>query len=549
MDDAFKLSQIIPVDDLRLSNQVPSDRHKLRRLLQEVREKEDALETLVHEAMTRRAEYASYAESILDVLAPGRIIPADVWSIVFGFIPDSRWQLSWVCRGWREIALATPALWSDIPDLGLPVQSPANFLSKLRLHVKCSKGRPLKISKLHLPLKTKFCPDDLEEFFTIFHAMIPRIQHICLELGTISANIFSFLVVAPQHFPQLQVVEISTAANARTQGNLSALPEMKIFQSSPKLSSVRCFLTPAGAIPPMTTFLRIPWATVTALNLAWLTRQDVYHVLEHAPSLKTFRIWSGAKYLEDSQGPVTQKRIQHSQLQVFSWVSSAALNLDLFPLLDFPKIQEIFIHTYKAFWNRAVQTSTTSITPLIRQPFPHLTWLFIGPQWQNSYKGQRLVTLLQLTPGLISLWLSWVDGMEAVFDALSMPEAEGQWLLPSLRHLRIANVPTETLMSTESVGWHCALRKFGKQRGLVGQSSNDSDSSVQIVLSGTEKYKTREMKKVRSGILRCLNGSPVAPSPEVEDAPEEPLEAICKLIDQINAPCRGEDEVVRFLQL
>ena len=546
MDDAFKLSQIIPVDDLRLSNQVPSDRHRLRRILQEVREKEDALEALVHKAPTRRAEYASYAESILDVLAPGRIVPADVWSLVFGHIPDSRWTLSWVCRGWREIAFATPELWSDIPELGAPVKSSTNFLSRLQLHVKCSKARPLTITKLRLPLETKFCPDDMEEFFTIFHAMIPRIESICLSIGMLSATTWSFLIVAPQNYSKLQNVDIYTSANAVMAGNLSALPEVKIFQSSPKLSSLRCFLTHGAAMPPMTTFLRIPWTTVTFLSLAWLTRQDVYHVLENAPLLRSLSIFTDHRYLEDNQGHVAQKKIKHLRLRYLCWKSDAPLNLDLFSIFDLPNVQQITIHTYNRFWARAVQTSTTPNTPLICKPFSYLSRLFIGPQWQNNYTGQRLVALLRLTPALNSLWLSWVDGMEDMFGALSTPATERRWLLPDLCHLRIANVPKAVLMSTGRAGWHCALRTLGKERGFVGNTRpKNFGPRIRIVLSGAEKCKTVDMKKVRSGIICCLNELLEVRSVGEEGMPETTFEAIRKLVEQINAPSSG-DEVVRF---
>ena len=94
MEDAFKLSRIIPVDRLRLHNQLPPERDVLRALLQEVREKQATVEDLYQELGTRRVEYESYADALAEVLAPCRMVPADVWSMVFDHVLiECRWGL------------------------------------------------------------------------------------------------------------------------------------------------------------------------------------------------------------------------------------------------------------------------------------------------------------------------------------------------------------------------------------------------------------------------------------------------------------------------
>jgi len=419
---AFKLSRRIPVDRLRLHNQLPPERDALLGLLKEARQKQKALDIELRKISAHREDLDSYIDALAEVLAPCRMVPAEVWSTAFGYIPENCWAISWVCRGWRQIALSMPMLWTEVPKLGFSTPHPAKFLSRMRSAIQRAGNKPLTISKLRLPLKLGFRASDLERFFTNFHDIIPRIGDLSLEVDVEHLDTaFSFLAEAPQKFDELRSVKIYTRRLSRPWDPIPAPPNVEFFTFSPKLTSLDLSLESAG-YPPLTKWFRIPWANFLTLSLMWITPGDLYHILKHAPRQEVFNIFSAKTATPQNGDQRLQQPIQHSKLRKLSWVSFSTVYLDVAPLLYLPKIEEIFLHLKR--WRELVGAEAVPTFSPAPQ-FPHLTRLFIGPHWYDNYDGEGLVNLLRVMLALEILWLSWTSDIDVVFDALSAPNTGG----------------------------------------------------------------------------------------------------------------------------
>jgi len=355
--DALKPPETVPINHLLANNDLPDDRCKLQRLFRELEEKQAALDALFNELSTRRAEYVSYSEGLYQVLAPCRMAPDDIWSMIFGFIPECCWEISWVCRRWRDVALSMPSLWTEIPKIGDGKQSPEGILSQIRARFSRSGTLPLTITALHLPLGIGLKTDDLEEFVTLFSEMVPRVESLDIYLADKwTSSAFSFLTMIPQHFDQLTRVYLHMRKHR--QHNVGAIfKDTKLFQFSPKLMDMTISLPMTTAI---TSWLCVPWDNLVNLDIEWVGLQDFYFVLKSSPTLERLLALVSDKTLGIDQGqpPVHRQPIRHLHLRELGVIFSKAFDyLDALSLVDVPKIETMVFESrpgdwdYESCWN------------------------------------------------------------------------------------------------------------------------------------------------------------------------------------------------------
>ena len=89
MEDALQRLEFAPIDHILLDNHLPPERDALLRLLPTIGRKEEALKELTDVAAALRAECAAYVKDLSTALAPCRIVPADIWSLIFCLVPES----------------------------------------------------------------------------------------------------------------------------------------------------------------------------------------------------------------------------------------------------------------------------------------------------------------------------------------------------------------------------------------------------------------------------------------------------------------------------
>ena len=527
----YTLPQVAPIEDLLQNNHPPgpAERARLRELLQELRQKEAALETLFNEVSTRRAECASYTEGVLKALAPCRTVPQDVWALVFAFVPEQCWEVSWVCREWRNVALSMPSLWTNLPKIGFPTASPTAFLSRLRLHAERSGTRPLIVSKMRLPLALGFRIDDLEDFLTIFYAMVPRIGRITVEAPTgWTPTDLTFLSMVPQRFEQLSAVTFVLQQEIQPRTSFGTV---SMFQSCPNLSKMVFDL--CSTKTQVTNWFQIPWSNFKTLDVGWMSVQDFYKILNDAPHLLRLTAWTD--FSADNMPP--HQSIKHDLLQHLLWTSKdPTVSLDL-SLIDIPKARMLFLHSFRSQqWVTPLPAPSAAIANSSRI-FPHLTRLFIG----SIHNGDphALVDFLRCAPALGDLWVAWFDQIEVVFEALSTPTStEGSFLVPSLSHLRVFGVPRNILATATPLTWRTSVSQFALQRG-----SKSDKARLDLVLSVRGRCDPDVVGKLRSRALPSLNRL-AADQSSAGDPGDDSCKQIQRLVAQISASSDKVDDLV-----
>jgi len=501
--DALKPPETVPIDHLLSNNDAPRDRRQFQRLLQELEEKQAALDALFNELSTRRAEYMSYAEGLSQVLAPCRMVPDDIWSMVFRFIPECCWEISWVCQRWRDVALSMPSLWAEIPEIGHVKQAPEGFISQFRTRSLRSGTQPLTVTTLRLPLALGLTPDDLEEFVTLFDEMVPRVRLMEVFVKGLqwTEAAFSFLTMISQRFDQLITANIHMYSDRPD----STFQETKLFQFSPKLTHLTLDIRPRSSATPITSWLTVPWANLVDLDIGWVCLQDLYVALGSSPNLERLMAYVDDHALGEVQDPsVLRQSIRHTRLRELVCAFPNGLDyLDTLSIVDLPKIKSMVFSTFDGEqWDYNSLGVSPEAFPTT--PFAHLTHLYLGQSQARYYNSRIMADFLKLTPLIERLWLVWHDDMEQLFDRMSAMDEEGDFMLPSLKLLHITEIPADFFEETGCAEWHLAINRLARRRFFVDDIS--AGRGLPIALSSDRVQWTDDLElEARRGLQTCLN--------------------------------------------
>ncbi|KIL56867.1 hypothetical protein M378DRAFT_1032703, partial [Amanita muscaria Koide BX008] len=115
--------------DCHISNPLPTmdERHDARQSIAKAEEELQRIETDIAKLLERQEEVTDNLSQFKKTLVIHRILPGETMGYIFSIlraeevsIPHKRHMkppqvtISHVCSKWREIALATPALWSSV---------------------------------------------------------------------------------------------------------------------------------------------------------------------------------------------------------------------------------------------------------------------------------------------------------------------------------------------------------------------------------------------------------------------------------------------------
>ncbi|TFK73676.1 hypothetical protein BDN72DRAFT_854678 [Pluteus cervinus] len=150
--------------------------------------------------------YLCSLQALRNSLPPIAHIPIELLSTIFAHCPDdedkTRFSISWVCRRWRDTALAMPALWTDITVKNGENLALAKLLiersraSNLSISLASPNGGVLKTCLLALPRVQHFRLDmSSDPIFLEFYEEL-------LELFSRAAPLLSSLELIKFDFPQ-----------------------------------------------------------------------------------------------------------------------------------------------------------------------------------------------------------------------------------------------------------------------------------------------------------------------------------------------------------
>jgi hypothetical protein len=267
----------------------------------------------IHEVLAhielRREEMCRYAEEHRGFLAPVRRCPDEILSEIFTFcIPERECferrdplLVDQICRRWREVALGTPALWSDITvvhrerkhDAGLQAEREAEMAQEW---LQRAGGRPIS-----LELYSSLYSSPVHFIETILPTISPTSngwQHLRAGLSLHKANRLSLLKGALASLQSLKL-DVSTSPNE---------PICDVFETAPRLYRVELL---SGA-----QWFTLPWEQLTDLSTKTVNSlDDCLTILSDCPNLISCVFEGVIMRGVDPNSRFRQNLLRHSRLR------------------------------------------------------------------------------------------------------------------------------------------------------------------------------------------------------------------------------------------
>jgi hypothetical protein len=270
----------------------------------------------IHEVLahikSRRQEMCRYAEEHRGFLAPVRRCPDEILSEIFiHCIPAQELPIrvtkrrpllvDQICRRWREVALGTPALWSDVivvhqerkNDAGRQAEREAEMAQEwLR---RAGVGRPisLQLSSSLYSLPADFIGVILPAIWSTSNSW----QHLRVQLSQRKANGLS-LVKGVLDSLQSLTLDVSPSPGE---------PICDVFETAPRLSHVELI---SGA-----QWYPLPWMQLTDLSARAINSlDDCLTILSDCPNLVSC-VFEGIMKGVDPSSRFRQNLVRHSHLR------------------------------------------------------------------------------------------------------------------------------------------------------------------------------------------------------------------------------------------
>ncbi|KAJ7037159.1 hypothetical protein C8F04DRAFT_1257386 [Mycena alexandri] len=281
--------------------------------------------------------------------------------------------LTRICRQWRALAFATPALWDTITEIefgysfGLPSHpQPEAFISTWFSR---AGTRPLSLGII--------CPDMLHsvclELVILQHAS--RFQSLDVMAGLKVLSDFNGV----QPFPLLSDLTLCSLHNHEEEGPIQLFD----IQGAPALRR----LTLENVHPSM---VIMPWAQLTNMSLTSVSLGECLNALRWATSLHEFRRHSPPDEGKESTSEDTPTPVNHSLLT--SLAISTDGDADILPLLTLSRLQTLELGDR---WRGYQRSLDIDIVPFLSRVSSTVCTLKVG--MSPSVPLQWLHPLTQLT--------------------------------------------------------------------------------------------------------------------------------------------------------
>ncbi|KAJ6615630.1 hypothetical protein B0H10DRAFT_57672 [Mycena sp. CBHHK59/15] len=371
----------------------------------------------------RQRQQQTHALETHDIIHPGPILtlPQEIYSEIFVhcvseiWIPklyssdiDAPMSLLNVCRKWRSIALATPALWTtfvvNLDRLRLSSAAAGDF--EKHLETWCSRARSLPLSLSFVGHVTKkIGTDRLSGTITPY---LSKVRFLKLEI-----TVDDFFKLRVSKASLLQTLNLG----AGKVYNKSEGPEPGAVTVSESFPVLRTLILNEGTIPPHRS---IPWHQLTTLIVTEdLSIDDCLQVLRWAPSLVECEFRTYATEDEDD----TAYPVSHARLTSLLLGDCAHLLLFLtLPALRVLQLQDMDDET------------DACVVPFLARSAPPLRKFLLR---ENTYMKVSTQCYLSI-PGLTHLELHGMKEAGAI-EFLNLLEKEPKTFLPNLEHLAFIN--------------------------------------------------------------------------------------------------------------
>ncbi|CAA7270294.1 unnamed protein product [Cyclocybe aegerita] len=224
---------------------------------------------------SRRAEYEDHARLHRNLAV--RRLPPDILLEIFRAIicghPDDIWTVVEVCRLWREVALATPTLWSTFP---FKRATETTIVSRLSRSLKYSQSLPFQLTISFDALSYPICP---LQVLVSPHAR--RISHLTVLYPQQLQSTFFF----PSTTGQLKWESLSSLNIYHLNACSLQTPPTTAFQHSPLLQDVQVTSVEGTALSFMNE-LRLPWGQLRKFSAFRITLDCALSILQAATRLE-----------------------------------------------------------------------------------------------------------------------------------------------------------------------------------------------------------------------------------------------------------------------
>lgn len=264
------------------------------------------------------------------------------------------WQLlpiSQICRGWRQVAISTPRLWTKI---GVRVQS-WNFDNKMSL-IKMFCER---ISGFHLSvIIVHRLDDDRFDGQKLVQVLTPYLKQICsLDLNLPVDSFLAFADVSTDSFSHLtSFIFISASEELPT---ITIIPHTISFSYAHHLARFSF----DGDLP-LPTALQLP-GQLTELSLDRVTPRQLIQILQHTPNIMTLTC---AIYTTDSDQSYNDQVIVILMPHLFKLELIADTATNICYILNYitaPSLLDLSIDCWSMhFFSSFVERSSCSLTKL-----------------------------------------------------------------------------------------------------------------------------------------------------------------------------------------
>ncbi|KAJ7709571.1 hypothetical protein B0H17DRAFT_229648 [Mycena rosella] len=374
-------------------------------------------------AIRKMANDALHIQSQLTTIYPVIDLPVDVTLEIFMWCNSPDFQEDYwtptfllvVCRTWREIALATPALWTTLDlDVNKSAKLARGYGSRRWHKREVERYLELRITLAHDRLLSVSLRGSLVQclgrarFSALLRRLAPRLQRLKLEVEGWG------LIDNPPSFPLLHSLAVILGQYDATHGGD---PMEDIFSNAPQLQE-------AYLMGHRTRPIHFPWMQLTKFSGGCISTTEAWHILSAAENLTECILSLWPSPIDDLNA------LCHSHLQSLTLRGSYDLPRgyppDILSLLTLPALRVLELGRIEDAAN------IEQLTPFLSRHSPQLRKFSFGP-YSCTMKALSL-ECLRLMSQLTCLELSDVEMplIRAIFRELENP---GTPFLPHIQNL------------------------------------------------------------------------------------------------------------------
>jgi F-box-like len=381
------------------------------------------LDVQINDLLLRRRALCNYRQMLVTLLSPVRRLPSELLGEIFCYCLPQNYDEegahkavmlpSHVCKHWRDVALSTPTLWTNIV---LRVTDETFESQAALVTAWFSRSGDLPLS---------FTLEGQENVLPILAFLLQycsRWQHINF---TVPSNTLRCLEAAKGHLQRLETLRMNDVYGG------TPYSVEHIFELAPRLrmASLSCQIVwNSGS-----------WGQLTELNAGYAsyTIGDCLVLLQSTRNLQKLRICIGSGVVEGHRHSVFSHPLVSLCVLGPGLETTPARGM-LFDYITLPSLRDLTVGEITPEWPQF-----QFISFLERSSCPLQSFSFGVPEEDNVMWDDNMIQIMQYIPSLHSLclWYDWCEvGGSSFFERLSpriMDNGEVNCLIPKLKTISI----------------------------------------------------------------------------------------------------------------